>query len=814
MSLTKLPGFCLMPTELLTNFIAYHDFRVLLLAVLIAVPCALTMVLMAQRAREAAEQDRLRWILKASLAGGGGIWASHFMGMLAWDLDMPVAHGFLLNGIAGVLAIALVGASFYIASYNRTKRARFTSGLILGIGVAVTHGIGLLSVDVQGHVSVDAPVAAAGIAFFLIVFAGAGIVMNKTYDRVRQWLAAALLAGGIMGLPAVLMAATTVTPDPALAVPDRIASDMVLGFVVALSSLAVLGFALASVTLDIHLTQHESVQVARLQSLADAAIEGIVVVDHGGHVVDANPSFMQLSCQGLRQLRGQDFARYFRDFPAGQSVTRLAERAAHIEETTLVSSVGEEIPTELYFKSAIVGEEPHNVVVVRDLRERLAAEQRINYLANYDTLTGLANRQLLLDRLGQSIAAAEAQDQKVILHFVDLDFFKELNTTIGQQQADQLLKFIAGRLSSNSRGMINVARIGADQFCIVQEGVASADAAELLLERLRRKLGDPFSVAGREVKISACIGTAVAPDDAAVPSTLISRAEIAMKKAKSQGPGSNCFYESKVDQEQEVRRTLKMDLAGALERDEIFLHYQPQFECDTGRVTGFEALGRWHHAERGIISPVQWVPLAEESGAILEIGRFLLEEACREAASWVNPLRIAVNLSPVQFLESDLTVTIASILRKQGLPPSRLELEITEGVLIEDERRAIEMLEALKDLGILLAMDDFGTGYSSLSYLRQFPFDKLKIDKSFIMDLRDDPQSLGIVKGMIGLAHGLNIPVLAEGVETEAQLSMLRLEHGDEVQGFFTGKPAPIDQYADMVKTLPPAGSQGLPQRA
>jgi len=802
-----------MPTQLLTNFIEYHDFRVLLLATLIATTCALTMVLMAQRAREAAEKDRLRWIAKASLAGGGGIWAAHFMAMLAWDLGQPVAHGFLLNIVSGITAIVAVGASFHIASYNRTKRARFLSGLILGLGVAATQGIELLSVEVQGHLEVDQTAMAVGVTFFLLVFAGAGVVTNKTYDRVRQILAIALLAGGMMGMHAVLVASITFVPDPSLAVPGRIASDMVLGFVVALGSLAVLGFALASVTLDIHLTQHESVQVARLQSLADAAIEGIVVVDHGGHVVDANPSFMQLVCQGLRQLRGQDFARYFRDFPIGQSVTNLAERAAHIEETTLVSSVGEEIPTELYFKSAIVGGEPHNVVVVRDLRERLAAEQRINYLANYDTLTGLANRQLLLDRLSQSMAAADGQGQKVILHFVDLDFFKELNTTIGQQQADQLLKFIAGRLSSNSRGMVNVARIGADQFCIVQEGVASADAAELLLERLRRKLGDPFSVAGKEVKVSACIGTAVAPDDAAVPSTLIARAEIAMKKAKSLGPGSNCFYESKVDQAQELRRKLKMDLVGAIERGEIFLHYQPQFDVDSGTATGFEALARWEHPERGLISPAEWIPLAEESGAILEIGRFLLEDACREAASWANPLRIAVNLSPVQFLESDLTVTIASILRKQGLPPSRLELEITEGVLIEDEKRAIEMLVALKDLGILLAMDDFGTGYSSLSYLRQFPFDKLKIDKSFIMNLRDDPQSLGIVKGMIGLAHGLNIPVLAEGVETEAQLSMLRLEHGDEVQGYFTGKPAPIDQYADVINT-PPSDAQDVSQRA
>ncbi|SDD84393.1 bifunctional diguanylate cyclase/phosphodiesterase [Kordiimonas lacus] len=789
-----------MLTQVITIIFNEHDVRVLGLASLISLICAFAAVMMAQRARESAESDRWRWLLKSAVVVGGGFWATHFMAMLGWDQGLAIGHGFWLNLMSGAVMIASVGIGLYLATYNRTKRARLLAGLLVGAGMAMMHYIELQSLSLQGQVATNSWYnLVAGLAALLL--AGVAlVVMNKTYDRVRQLLATALLASAPLALHMVAMAGTTVSPDASLPLPDRLFTDVVLGFGVSIGALAVLGFSLAMVVMDIHITEHQSVEVSRLQSLADAAIEGIVVVDYGGHIVDANPSFLSLVCHSIRQLRGQDFARYFHDFPQGETVTNLAERAEHIEETTLLSSVGEEIPTELFFKCAIVSGEPHNVVIVRDLRERRAAEQRINYLANYDVLTGLANRQLMMDRLGQSIPTAQAHDQKVILHFIDLDFFKEMNTTVGQQNADQLLKFFAGRISSVMRGMVIVSRIGADQFCVVQEGVASAESAELLLERLRRKLNQPFSVAGLEVKITVCVGTAVAPDDADDPNILLARAEIAMKKAKAIGRGNYCFYEESVDKAQEERRRLKLDLASALEKGELFLLYQPQFDCDTGIVTGFEALVRWRHPALGLISPAEFIPLAEESGAIVDIGDWILDEACREAAQWDNPLRIAVNLSPVQFLEDNLGSRIAETIQRHGLAPERLELEITEGVLIEDEARALDMLRALRAKGVLLAMDDFGTGYSSLSYLRQFPFDKLKIDRSFILNLQTDPQALGIVKGMIGLAHGLDIPVLAEGVETESQLAMLRLEHGDEVQGYYTGKPKPIDEYAALVQ--------------
>lgn len=776
-----------------------HDYRVLFLAVFLALFCAVTCLFLLQRARVCAEHERKRWLVVTAVSVGCGIWATHMIASLGWDLRIPVKHSVFMSGVAGLASIAIVGAGCVIATYNRTRRARLLSGIIVGAGIAATHFTEMTSINVQGQLFFDPRFSSLALIIGVALSGASFVVMHKTDDAVRQILAALLLAGAMIAMHIVGVAGIVVTHEVGAAVPDKLVSDTVMGFTVSIAAFALLSAALAMAISDFRVSRDGAVEVDRLRSLADAAIEGIVVVDHGGHIVNANQSFLGLVGNSMRGVSGVDFSRYFRDFPSGQTITEMAEAGVKLEEATLVSATAEEIPTELYFKSAIVSGEAHNVAVVRDLRERRAAEQRINFLANYDVLTGLANRQLMMDRLQHALDAAAQAEQKVILHYLDIDAFKEMNTAIGQQAADQLLKFFAGRLTGSLRGMVTVARIGADQFCIVQEAVRLQESAELLHERLRRKLAQPFTVAGQEVRLTACVGTAMAPDDAGTPAHLLARAEIAMKKAKNLGRGSFCFYELASDRALEDRRKLKVELAQALTDGEIFLLYQPQFDIDSGEIAGFEALARWRHKKRGIISPVEFIPLAEESGLIVDIGEWIFREACREAASWNKPLRIAVNLSPLQFVDDNLPDKIAAMLDHCGLEATRLELEITEGVLIEDEVRALAMLTRLKEKGILLAMDDFGTGYSSLSYLRQFPFDKLKIDKSFITDLKDDQQALGIVKGMIGLAHGLDIPVLAEGVENEAQLAMLRLEHGDEVQGFYTGKPMPITHYNDLV---------------
>jgi predicted signal transduction protein with EAL and GGDEF domain len=300
------------------------------------------------------------------------------------------------------------------------------------------------------------------------------------------------------------------------------------------------------------------------------------------------------------------------------------------------------------------------------------------------------------------------------------------------------------------------------------------------------------------LRVGISIGIAIFPADGADATTLLNNADAALSRAKAAGRGKTRFFEVEMDNRQRERRAIQHELDTAITRDELRLFYQPQANIG-GEVTGFEALVRWHHPQRGMVSPATFIPVAEESGLIMQIGEWVLREACREAASWPQPLQIAVNLSPIQFRHGDLAGLVHSVLLETGLSPTRLELEITEGVLVEDFARGLSILRRLKALGVRIAMDDFGTGYSSMSYLQSFPFDKIKIDQSFISKVTSNPQSAAIVRAVIGLAHGLNLPVLAEGVETKAQLDFLAAESCDEMQGYLLGRPHPIMEYSGLI---------------
>jgi predicted signal transduction protein with EAL and GGDEF domain len=321
--------------------------------------------------------------------------------------------------------------------------------------------------------------------------------------------------------------------------------------------------------------------------------------------------------------------------------------------------------------------------------------------------------------------------------------------------------------------------------------------AETIAERLHAAVGTHMELNGQHLRIGISVGVAIFPADGSDPTTLLNNADAALYRAKDAGRGKTRFFEIEMDNRLRERRALQHELSSAIERDELRLHYQPLAKID-GEVIGFEALLRWHNPQRGMIPPATFIPIAEESGLIMQIGEWVLREACREAAKWSRSLQIAVNLSPIQFRHGDLVGLVHSVLLETGLAPARLELEITEGLLVEDCARGLSILRRLKSLGVRIAMDDFGTGYSSLSYLQSFPFDKIKIDQSFISSVKSNPQSAAIVRAVIGLAHGLKLPVLAEGVETKAQLDFLVAESCNEVQGYLMGRPHPILEYSEL----------------
>jgi diguanylate cyclase (GGDEF)-like protein/PAS domain S-box-containing protein len=434
--------------------------------------------------------------------------------------------------------------------------------------------------------------------------------------------------------------------------------------------------------------------------------------------------------------------------------------------------------------------------VVEDVTERKRAEARIAFLAHHDPLTNLPNRTAFNECMTATLEQAAAAGEQFAALCVDLDRFKEINDVFGHAVGDELLRTVARRLEGAAGGAF-LARQGGDEFVLIASGPQPGTAEELA-DRLVQAVADEIDVAGQALRIGLSVGVAIFPSDGMDAIALIANADAALYRAKEDGRATIRFFEPAMDQRLRERRALQHDLRTAIERDELVLHFQPLARID-GEVTGFEALVRWQHPARGLVPPGIFIPIAEESGFIIALGEWILRAACREAAAWPNPLHIAINLSPIQFRHGDLAALVHAVLLETGLAPDRLSLEITEGVLIGDFSRALSVLRRLKSLGVQIAMDDFGTGYSSLSYLQAFPFDKIKIDQAFIANVDRNPQSAAIIRAVIGLGRGLDLPVVAEGVETEAQRSFLSDESCDEIQGYLIGRPQPIVAYAALV---------------
>ena len=568
-----------------------------------------------------------------------------------------------------------------------------------------------------------------------------------------------------------------------------------------------------------HLVQLET----RYRGLMEAAPDGMVIVNQAGEIT-------LLNAQIEKQFG------YHRDELLGQKIQILipvgfAERLIADGTRTAAEALAQQIGTgiELYglrkdgtrFPMEIMLsplESPEGTLVtaaIRNITTRKDAEkhlallmEQIAHSAQYDSLTGLPNRLLLNDRLRQAIALAHRHLGQVVVMFLDLDGFKHINDSLGHSAGDELLQSIAKRLEGSVRAPDTVSRQGGDEFIVLLQETAHPKDAVTVARRVLAALAEAHSVGHHVLHVTASIGVSLYPDDGLDAETLIKNADTAMYQAKESGRGSYKFFRPEMNIRAVERQSVEEDLQGALDREEFTLHYQPKINLKTGAITGAEALIRWMSSTRGSIPPVQFIPVAEDSGLILPIGAWVLREACTQQRAWLDAgllvPAVAVNVSSVQLQDERFLQDLFATLDETGLDPSNLELEVTESVLMKHPECAASTLKILRNRGILVSVDDFGTGYSSLSYLQQFPLHALKIDRSFVCGINTSPPERSIVNAIINMGRSLNLRVIAEGVETARDLAFLKAKHCDEAQGFYFSKPVPADQFASFFERHKP----------
>ncbi|MBR0794431.1 EAL domain-containing protein [Bradyrhizobium jicamae] len=464
-----------------------------------------------------------------------------------------------------------------------------------------------------------------------------------------------------------------------------------------------------------------------------------------------------------------------------------------------VRADGTLIDLAIYWRQLMHGDQPAMLLALMDITERKRAEARLAFMAQHDGLTGLPNRNLLRQKMDELLLHTRRSSDKVAVLMLGLDNFKAVNDTLGHGIGDRLLRGVAKRLRSTLRDEDALARLNSDEFTIVQSDVVRPEDAVLLARRILEAIGEPYLLEGHSVVIGASIGIAMSPGDGEDSEKLLKSADMALSRAKSDFRGTFSFFEAEMDARAQSRRKIELDLRDAIQSEGLRPYYQPLVDLGSGRITGFEALVRWPHPERGMISPGEFIPVAEETGLINALSGLMLYRACKDAAQWPDDVRVAVNLSPLQFRTGNLLPLVTDALKQSGLPARRLELEITETLLLEKSSQVLATLHALRALGVRISMDDFGTGYSSLSYLRSFPFDKIKIDQSFVRDLGSNRDAQAIVRSIISLGMGLGVTITAEGVETESELSCLRAEGCHEGQGFLFSRARPNAEVVSLL---------------
>ncbi|WFS25101.1 bifunctional diguanylate cyclase/phosphodiesterase [Rhizobium rhododendri] len=929
--------------RVLTCLSGEHDLRLVVLAGILCFLSSYVAMMLLQRAQKTGGIARGIWLATAGVAGGFGIWSTHFIAMLAYDPGVVVGYEAYRTFLSLLIAVATTGASVATATYLRSRAGFLAGGSLFALGVGAMHFLGMSAIEFPGKITWDRDLIAASLLLgCLFSMAGFSVAYQCGNSLRSKLLSASMLTLGVVSLHFTAMGGVNIVPAAVQLDRFNLLSPIVMIVTIASVSLSLLASGLAAALFAVRAENAASASNANFKMLIEGVTDyAIYMLGLQGHVSSWNAGAERASGYTAAEIVGKHFAIFYsqkdrhngipataldiartrdkfegeywyyrkdgtcfwahvvinpifadngelagyakiiRDktihkadadrlaavmrnldvalqnmsqgiclfdaneclvlaneryseifgFPPGFIVPGLRYRdivergysltdaspdvygpkaSHHYDRNMAVVRGGEHGAIIHRLSSGTSVQANYNtmesgawVVTFEDITARLLSEEKISFMASHDGLTGLANRAEFNASLAQELVLARRTAAQLAVIVIDLDKFKEINDQHGHATGDQVLSVLADRMTAMLDDDEFVARFGGDEFAAVKRFTEMVELHDFLA-RLEACLCAEIHVEGFEIKPGASMGIALYPQDADSAELLLGNADLAMYRAKGALRQSVCFYETAMDEAARGRRALANDLWAAVEKKQFHLHYQVQKSVMTGAVTGYEALLRWNHPDRGNVPPMDFIVLAEECGAILPIGEWVLREACREAARWQQPHKIAVNLSPVQLMNTDIAALVHTVLLDTGLNPARLELEITETSIITDKDRALHALRQIKQLGVSIAIDDFGTGYSSLETLRAFPFDKIKLDRSFMDQVETSPQAKAIVRAILALGQSLEVPVLAEGVETRVQLDILLSEGCNEAQGYFLGRPKPMHEDADADQTITP----------
>ncbi len=766
-----------------------HDLRFVLIAALVCILGNISLFVVLNRSTHCVETRRRHWLVVAAVAEGVGVWATHFVAMLAYRGSMPIRFDVGLTILSVAIAIGFFWCSFRWLGKAPDAGRCAAAAAGAAIGVAAMHFTGMASIIAPARISYDWAPITISVLLSSFCFFVAFLAFTRTRGLKKVVLPAGFAVLAIVVMHFTAMSATTLVPDPARGgILGTTSSRDWLVPAIVIANAALVALALTGSLVDRWLTD--------AHGLADATLEALAIT-HNGRIVEVNARL----CALLGVSGGAIVGGTPSDWFVAADGTSFEPPDGHSVEARIRNSHDEDHILEIATQTIEYRGRSCQVLAIRDLSDRKRAQRAIEHLASHDALTDLSNRAHFVRALDTAIAAKKP----FALLALDLDRFKAVNDIFGHGAGDEILRRIADILRSAVRADDIVARIGGDEFLVIQTAVTGPDDARKLSARILETLAIEMDVARDPMAVGVSIGVALFPQDGSEAEVLQRNADTALYRAKNNGKGNAAFFDQEMDELAQERRALEHDLRHAIARGQLYVVYQPLVATAFASVIGYEALLRWNHPDRGEIAPDDFIPVAEEIGAIVPIGEWVLREACRTAASWPKNVSIAVNVSTVQFQVPNLPAVVRDALSQSGLEAHRLELEITETAFLRNRHSALTALHEIRALGVRIAMDDFGTGYSSLSNLKAFPFDKIKIDKSFVASISDDEAARSIVRAIVGLGRSFNMPIVAEGVETEEQRQMLLDEGCPQAQGYYFGRPAgdPFQPEVEEVQSSP-----------